>query len=148
MTTLSLGQAARLTGRGKTILARAISGRLFAANKEDDGSNIDGAESARVYPFPAPVETMAELRTRLTMAEERLSELKAMTLGANRRRRACYRHLRHGCHCGRGGGRLDEEAPMMFTPAARQIMLELLAEVPIAASLGGIRPIPAQVDRR
>ena len=36
----------------------------------------------------------------------------------------------------------------MFTAAARQIMLELLAEVPIAASLGGIRPIPAQVDRR
>src|SRR6516165_2872234 len=32
--------------------------------------------------------------------------------------------------------------------ASRQIMLELLAEVPIAASLGGIRPIPAQVDRR
>jgi hypothetical protein len=27
-------------------------------------------------------------------------------------------------------------------------MLELLAEVPIAARLGGIRPIPAQVDRR
>jgi hypothetical protein len=75
MTTLSLGQAARLTGRGKTILARAISGRLFAGTKEDGGSN---AESARVYPFPAPVETMAELRTRLTMAEERLSELKAM----------------------------------------------------------------------
>jgi hypothetical protein len=78
MTTLSLGQAARLTGRSKTILARAISGRLFAASKEDGGSNIDGAESARVYPFPAPVEPVAELRTRLTMAEERLSELKAM----------------------------------------------------------------------
>jgi len=78
MTTLSLGQAARLTGRGKTILARAISGRLFAASKEDGGSNIDCAESARDYPFPAPVETVAELRTRLTMAEERLSELKAM----------------------------------------------------------------------
>jgi hypothetical protein len=78
MTTLSLGQAARLTGRGKTMLARAISGRLFAASKEDGGSNIDGAESARVYPFPAPVETVAELRTRLTLAEERLSELKAM----------------------------------------------------------------------
>src|SRR2546430_9435985 len=31
MTKLSLGQAARLTGRGKTILARAISGRLFRA---------------------------------------------------------------------------------------------------------------------
>jgi hypothetical protein len=78
MTTLSLGQAPRLTGRGKTILARAISGRLFTATKEEGGSNIDGAESARVYPFPAPVETMAELRTRFTLAEERLSELKAM----------------------------------------------------------------------
>ena len=63
MTTLSLGQAARLTGRGKTILARAISGRLFAGSKEDGGTNVDGAESARVYPFPAPVETVAELRT-------------------------------------------------------------------------------------
>src|SRR5262249_2698473 len=78
MTTLSLRQAARLTGRGKTILARAISARLFAGSKEDAGSNVDGSESARVYPFPAPVETVAELRTRLTLAEERLSELKAM----------------------------------------------------------------------
>jgi hypothetical protein len=74
----TLGEAARLTGRGKTILARAISGRLFASSKEDAGSNIEGAESARVYPFPAPVETTAELRTRLALAEERLTELKAM----------------------------------------------------------------------
>ena len=82
MTTHSLGQAARLTGRGKTILTRAISGRLFAGSfagsKEGGGSNVDGTESARVYPFPAPVETTAELRTRLTLAEERLSELKVM----------------------------------------------------------------------
>jgi hypothetical protein len=78
MTTLSLGQTARLTERGKTILARAISGRFFAGSTEDGGSNVDGAESARVYPFPAPVETVAELRTRLNLAEERLSELKAM----------------------------------------------------------------------
>jgi hypothetical protein len=77
MTTLSLGQAARLTGRGKTILARAISGRFFAGSKEDGGHNMDGA-AARVYPFPAPVETVAELRTRLALAEERLTELKAM----------------------------------------------------------------------
>jgi hypothetical protein len=52
MTTLSLGQAARLTGRGKTILARAISGGLFAGSKEDGASKIEGAESARVYPIP------------------------------------------------------------------------------------------------
>ena len=78
MTTLSPGQAARLTGRGKIILARAMSGRLFAGSKKDGGSNIDSAEAARVYPFPASIETVAELRTRLTLAEERLSELKAM----------------------------------------------------------------------
>ena len=76
MTTLSFGQAARLTGRGKTILARAISGRLFV--QEDGGSNIDGAESTQIYPFPAPVEPATALRTRLVLAEERLTELKAM----------------------------------------------------------------------
>jgi hypothetical protein len=78
MTTLSLGQAARLTERGKTILTRAISGRLFAGSKEDGRNNSDGAEVARVYPFPAPRETMAELRGRLALAEERLTELKTM----------------------------------------------------------------------
>jgi hypothetical protein len=78
MSTLSLEQAARLTGRGKTILARAISSRFFAGSTEDRGNNSDEAEVARVYPFPAPNETMAELRTRLALAEERLSELKAM----------------------------------------------------------------------
>src|SRR5262249_60548973 len=62
MTTLSLEQAARLTGRGKTILARAISGRLFASGKEDRSNNGDEAEVARVYPFPAPSETTAESR--------------------------------------------------------------------------------------
>ena len=63
MATLSLEQAARLTGQGKAILARAISGRLFAGSKEDRGNNSDEAELARVYPFPAPVETAAELET-------------------------------------------------------------------------------------
>jgi hypothetical protein len=52
---------------------------------------------------------MAELRTRLAMAEERLTELKAMLEDMRRdrdawhkRRRACYRHLRHPCHGGGG----------------------------------------------
>jgi hypothetical protein len=78
MAALSLEQAARLTGQGKAILARAISGRLFAGSKEDGGSNVDGAEVAPVYPLPAPIETRAELRSRLALAEERLTELKAM----------------------------------------------------------------------
>ena len=76
MTTLA--QASQLTERGRTILARVISGGLFAGSKDDGGSKIEGAESARVYPFPAPVEAPAELRARLALADERLAELKAM----------------------------------------------------------------------
>ena len=78
MATLSLEQAARLTGQGKAILARAISGRLFAGGKEDGGSKVDDAEMGPVYPLPAPVETRTELHSRLALAEERLTELKAM----------------------------------------------------------------------
>jgi hypothetical protein len=51
---------------------------------------MDAAQSARVYPFPAPVETVAELRTRLALAEERLTDLKAM-LGDMRRDRDAWR---------------------------------------------------------
>jgi hypothetical protein len=52
---LTLGQAARLTGLGKTTLARAIrAGRLSAGRKPDGGYEIDPAELSRVYPFPAP----------------------------------------------------------------------------------------------
>jgi hypothetical protein len=83
MKTLSLGQAARLREHGKTIFARAISGRLFAGYKED-GANIDSAESARV-------ETAAELRSRLALAEERLTELKAMLEDMRRDRDAWAR---------------------------------------------------------
>jgi excisionase family DNA binding protein len=59
-TTLSLGQAARLTGLGKTTLARAIkAGRLSATRNETGSYSIDAAELARVFPFPAPTETGA-----------------------------------------------------------------------------------------
>jgi len=126
MTTLSLGQAARLTGRGKTILARAISGRFFTGSKEDGGHNMDGAESARVYPFPAPVETVAELRTRLALAEERLSELKAMLEDIRRDRDAWREHaqmrlLGQRCHGGGGCVRPDERDPC----SRRQLLFDI-----------------------
>jgi excisionase family DNA binding protein len=55
MTTLTLGQAAKLTGLGKTTLTRAIrAGRLSATRNDTGGYTIDAAELARVYPFPAP----------------------------------------------------------------------------------------------
>jgi hypothetical protein len=93
MKTHSLRQAARLREHGKTIFARAISGRFFAGSKEDDGSNFEDAASAHVYPFPAPVETPAELRSRLALAEERLTELKAMLEDMRRDRDAAQTRM-------------------------------------------------------
>jgi len=91
MAMLKLAEAARKTGL--TTLAKAIrSGRLSASRKEDGSSEIDPAELAQVYPFPAPGEkvaatgpavrratpdvTDAELRYRISRAEESLMELK------------------------------------------------------------------------
>src|SRR5919204_1477117 len=69
MATLSLEHAARLTGQGKAILARAISGRLFTGTKENGGYKIDGAAMGPTYPLPAPVETRGEVRSRPAPAE-------------------------------------------------------------------------------
>jgi excisionase family DNA binding protein len=57
MAMVTLGEAARLTGLGKTTLARAIkAGRLSATRTEAGSYEIDPAELSRVYPFPAPRE--------------------------------------------------------------------------------------------
>jgi excisionase family DNA binding protein len=54
---VTLGEAARLTGLGKTTLARAIKAGRLSATRTDSGSyQIDPAELSRVYPFPAPTE--------------------------------------------------------------------------------------------
>jgi len=54
---LTLVEAARKIGL--TTLARAIkSGRVSVSRKEDGSYEVDPAELARVYPFPAPGETM------------------------------------------------------------------------------------------
>lgn len=88
----TLGQAARLVGRGKTTLARAISqGKLSATRHEDGSYSIDGAELARVYPHVSfdrretaqtvqsktPDETAIELATlkeRVAQLEDRLRD--------------------------------------------------------------------------
>ena len=54
MAMLTLGEAARLTGRGKTTLARAIKGGRLSATRMGMGNySIDPAELARWRPFPA-----------------------------------------------------------------------------------------------
>jgi len=58
MTILTLGQAAKLAGVGKTTLTRAIkSGRLSAERREDGSYRIDLAELSRAYEIS--VETPA-----------------------------------------------------------------------------------------
>lgn len=50
MVMLTLGQAARATGLGKTTLTRAIkAGRLSATRNDTGGYSIDPAELSRVY---------------------------------------------------------------------------------------------------
>ena len=51
---LTLGQAAKLAGKGKTTLTRAIqAGRLSATRLEDGSYRIDPAELCRVYDVRA-----------------------------------------------------------------------------------------------
>jgi hypothetical protein len=59
---LTLGQAARLTGLGKTTLTRAIKAGRLSASRRDDGSyEIDPAELSRVYSIRTEIpETVAQ----------------------------------------------------------------------------------------
>lgn len=98
---LTLGQAARTTGKSKTTLTRAIKAGRLSATRRDDGSyEIDGAELSRVYatvaaPVPGEISTGnaardatpdrdtgatvdVELLTRQAALEAELAGLKAM----------------------------------------------------------------------
>jgi hypothetical protein len=59
---VTLGQAARLTGLGKTTLTRAIKAGRLSASRRDDGSyEIDPAELSRVYSIRTETpETVAQ----------------------------------------------------------------------------------------
>ncbi len=88
---LTLGQAARIAGCGKTTLTRAIRAGRLSATRNDDGSYaIDASELARVYNVtlegvPATGDTVhrdtgrdPELETRLALAEAELRAMKDM----------------------------------------------------------------------
>ena len=50
----TLNAAAKLSGRPKSTISKAIKdGRLSAVKNEKGGFEIDGAELSRVFPFPA-----------------------------------------------------------------------------------------------
>src|SRR5262245_66559531 len=97
---LTMGQAARLTGLGKSTISRAIKNGVLSATRTATGSyEIDGAELARVWPAETAAGTSADagrvvqdatpaalprnefeelvtLRAMQRVAEERLAELK------------------------------------------------------------------------
>ena len=92
MSQLTLGQAARLVGVGKTTLTRAInSGRLSATRRADGSYLIDPTELTRVYSVKpetpsqsAPtmqhaISTMTpDMTARLVMLEAEVGGLKAL----------------------------------------------------------------------
>jgi ABC-type uncharacterized transport system ATPase component len=94
---LTLGQAARHCGVGKSTLSKAIAtGKLSATRREDGSWSIDGAELARYveankHRFHTEtvqsrseidsgerLATVAELQARAALAEARLADLKTM----------------------------------------------------------------------
>lgn len=100
MPPLSLGEAARLTGKSKSTLARAVkSGRLSAGRHEDGSYTIDPAELSRAYEVrpggtvargvaqdaapPPAAPPVAELMARLAAAEAALDEARG-ALGRER----------------------------------------------------------------
>ena len=53
---LSLTQAAKIAGKSKSTINRAIKSGKLSATRHDDGSySIDGAELARVFPIGTPL---------------------------------------------------------------------------------------------
>jgi predicted site-specific integrase-resolvase len=94
---LTLGQAARIAGVGKTTLARAIkAGRLSATRREDGGYAIDPSELSRVYDVTpetgsptgyavrratlsdSPSDPVLEVRLALAEAQAELKAMKDM----------------------------------------------------------------------
>lgn len=88
---LSLGEAAKLAGVGKTTLARAIAKGTLSATRKPDGSyQVDVAELERVYPLkgatPATPEAVhhatpprdPETEARLAALEVELRGLRAL----------------------------------------------------------------------
>jgi excisionase family DNA binding protein len=74
--TLSLGQAAKIAGVGKTTLTRAIKGGRLSAERLPDGSyRIDPAELARAYELsletPATGSATSDVVHRATPARDR-----------------------------------------------------------------------------
>lgn len=110
MADLSLSQAARLTGRSKSTIGRAIkSGRLSATRNQDGTFGINPAELLRAFPRNEPEPSpsrpadgpgdgegtggeLAELRARLAVAEA-VAEERGRALEAAERNLADLRRM-------------------------------------------------------
>jgi excisionase family DNA binding protein len=94
-TQISLGAAARQLGVSKGTISKAIAtGKLSATRREDNSWAIENAELARYVeahghrfrPETVAGETVAELRARAELAEQRLADLRHMLADMERQR--------------------------------------------------------------
>jgi excisionase family DNA binding protein len=94
-TMISLGAAARQLGVSKGTISKAIAtGKLSATRREDNSWAIENAELARYVeahghrfrPETVAGETVAELRARAELAEQRLADLRHMLADMERQR--------------------------------------------------------------
>jgi hypothetical protein len=80
MTDLTLGQAARLCGRGKSTLARAIkAGRLSASRRDDGGYLINAAELVFPLNNPATVAATGDVVYHATVLETEIAGLRQVS---------------------------------------------------------------------
>ena len=77
----TLNTAAKLSGRAKSTISKAIKdGRLSATKNDKGGFEIDGSELARVFPFPAPDQSQVPASNTVNEQENKALETEVKLL--------------------------------------------------------------------
>ena len=135
MTTLTLGQAAKLASVGKTTLTRAIkSGRLSAERREDGSYRIDPAELSRAYEIsvetPETVTGTGDVVHRATVGRDTGETAETLIrLAAAEAEIKGLREMQNPSQVSQACGTADHPAPVVQAADARfiRVILQRLA---------------------
>lgn len=90
----TLGEAAKVAGKSKTTLHRAIkSGKISATRQEDNSYSIDPSELHRVFPATTPDHTPGQLRRNDTEPHDGTAEALRLQLETAEKERERERQL-------------------------------------------------------